>query len=57
FPPDPPSASLIEKTVKGFCKDTIPNKLVEGGCAVCGQLVPLNNMLLLTEIDCDLNIL
>ncbi|KAF8810354.1 hypothetical protein BYT27DRAFT_7222077 [Phlegmacium glaucopus] len=51
FPPDPPSASLIEKIVKGFCKDTIPNKLVEGGCAVCGQLVPLNNMLLLTEID------
>ncbi|KAF8814521.1 hypothetical protein BYT27DRAFT_7082055 [Phlegmacium glaucopus] len=57
FPPDPPSASLIEKIVKGFCKDTIPNKLVEGGCTVCGQLVPLNNMLLLTEIDCDLNIL
>ena len=57
FPPDPPSNKLVETIVEGFCNDTAPNKLIEGGCAVCGQLSPIGDMDLLNETNYDLNII
>ena len=57
FPPDPPSKNLIESIISGFCSDTTPEKLIEIGCAVCGKLSPVESMILLDEIDCDLNVI
>ena len=54
FPPEPPSNTLIETIIKDFCTDTAPQKLMEGGCAVCGKLSLINNMLLLDDVNCDL---
>jgi hypothetical protein len=47
----------MEAIIKGFCDDTAPNQLVEGGCAVCGKLSPINDMALLDEINCDLRLI
>jgi hypothetical protein len=41
FPPPPPSDQLQEIVALNWCEDTSPSKFMEGGCAVCGQLVPL----------------
>jgi hypothetical protein len=57
FPPDPPSKTLLESIIKGFCSETAPQNFVEGGCAVCGKLSPMNSMALLNEIECDLNVI
>ena len=57
FPPDPPLNLLIESIVKGFCNDTTPQKFSEAGCAVCGRLSPVVDMLLLNKIDCDLSVI
>jgi hypothetical protein len=57
FPPDAPSKDLIETIIRDFCKETSPENLVEGGCAVCGQLNPIKNMALLNEINCDLSVI
>jgi hypothetical protein len=53
FPPDPPSNALLESIIKGFCNDTAPQNFVKGGCAVCGTLSSVNNMVLLNEMNCD----
>jgi hypothetical protein len=45
FPPKPPSKKLIHKIISGFCEDTLPSKFLESGCAVCGQLTKLSDML------------
>lgn len=57
FPPDPPSSALLESITKGFCKDTAPENLIEAGCTVCGRLSPIDNMVLLDEINCDLSVI
>jgi len=57
FPPLPPSVGLKETIINGWCNDAAPNNFMEGGCAVCGQLVPLKDMSDLSEVNCDLNIL
>jgi len=57
FPPDPPSNTLVESIIKGFCIDTAPDNFIEGGCAVCGLLSPIKDMVLLNEMDCDLNVI
>ena len=57
FPPDPPSNALVESIIKGFCNDTAPENFIEGGCAVCGLLSPIKDMVLLNEMDCDLNVI
>ena len=53
FPPDPPSNALLESIIRGFCNDTAPKKIIEGGCAVCGTLSPVDDMVLLDEMNCD----
>lgn len=57
FPPRPLSKDLIHDVATGFCKSMAPSKFVEGGCAVCGQLVLLTDLIHLTDTECDLNIL
>ena len=57
FPPDPPSNSLIELIIKGFCNDTILQNFIEAGCAVCGRLSLIANMMLLDETNCDLEVI
>ena len=57
FPPDPPSNELIESIIKGFCNDTAPSQFIEGGCAICGKLSPINGMDLLDEVNCDLSMI
>src|ERR1700719_2470678 len=50
FPPDPPSNALLEAIIGGFCNDTAPHNFIEGSCAVCGRLSPIDNMVLLNEM-------
>ena len=53
FPPKPPSKKLIHKIISEFCDDTHPSKLVEAGCAVCGQLKKVSDMLERCNISCS----
>jgi hypothetical protein len=57
FPPLPPSEILQETIARGWSEDTSPDVFMEGGCAVCGQLAPVNQLSRLSESGCDLNIL
>ena len=57
FPPDPPSKALVQSIIQGFCNDTAPQNFIEGGCAVCGKLSPINEMVLLNEIKIDLKVI
>jgi hypothetical protein len=54
FPPKPPSKKLIHKIISGFCEDTHPSKLIESGCAVCGQLTKLSDMLKRSDTSSNL---
>jgi len=55
FPPSPPSQRLMHKIISGFCDDTHPSKFEEAGCAVCGQLVVISNLIKLSDIKCSLD--
>jgi hypothetical protein len=57
FPPDPPSKTLVESIIRGFCNETQPQNIMESGCAVCGQLEPLTNLRELAQSSCNLDIL
>jgi hypothetical protein len=48
---------LSHKVLSDFCKDSTPNKFEESGCAVCGELVPLQELSRLKSIKGTLNIL
>ena len=55
FPPAPPSKDLLETVIRNFCSATSPKQFVEAGCAVCGQLHNLTDMILLSEANVDLS--
>src|SRR6266478_763047 len=55
FPPLPPSKKDIEKIVEGFCTSTDPKLLMESGCAICGLLCKMKDLILLTEININLD--
>jgi hypothetical protein len=57
FPPPPPSIELKETIICNWCRDTSPECFQESGCAVCGQLVALKNMSLLSKTKVNLKIL
>src|SRR6266436_7899867 len=57
FPPPPPSKDLQETIALNWCEDTSPDNFMEGGCAVCGQLVPLSQLSGLSDSGCDLDVL
>src|SRR6202522_2362706 len=55
FPPSPPSKHLMHKIISGFCSDTHPSKFEEAGCAVCGQLVVMTNLVQMKDVKCSLD--
>ena len=57
FPPPPLSQELSHTVIRNFCKDSVPHKFEESGCAVCGELVPLSNLSRLKSVKGFLNIL
>jgi hypothetical protein len=57
FPPPPPSNDLVEKIINGFCADSNPEAFEEAGCAVCGQLCRLKDLVSLTKYHHSLDIL
>ena len=57
FPPSPPSPKLLHTIATGFCKATSPSKFEESGCAVCGSLTPITNLLDISEVNCNFDIL
>ena len=57
FPPPPPSNRLQETVAINWCEDTSPSRFMEGGCAVCGQLIPLTQLFDLYGSGCDLELL
>jgi hypothetical protein len=57
FPPTPPTRELLQTIAKDFYKTISPNKFEESGCAVCGRLTPMTNLLNLSEAKCNFDIL
>ena len=55
FPPSPPSDRLMHKIITGFCEDTHPSKFEEAGCAVCGQLVIMSELMKISDMKCALD--
>ena len=55
FPPSPPSKHLMHKIISGFCNDSHPKQFEEAGCAVCGQLVVMTELIKLTDVKCSLD--
>ena len=49
--------SLLESIIKGFCNDTAPQNFIKGGCAVCGTLSSIDDMVLLNRMNGDLNLI
>ncbi|KAJ7589430.1 hypothetical protein C8J56DRAFT_721731, partial [Mycena floridula] len=57
FPPRPPSRILMHQIVTNFCDELKPDAFAEAGCAICGQLHRLKDLVPLKSADVDLNIL
>ncbi|KAJ3527041.1 hypothetical protein NMY22_g9929 [Coprinellus aureogranulatus] len=58
FPPEPPSEDLIKSIVLDWCRESSPHMLEEDGCAVCGQLSPLQTLTALKDMpELDLSCL
>ena len=53
FPPKPPSDKLIHKIITDFCRGTHPSNLIEAGCAACGQLTQVADMIDRNEVTCS----
>ena len=57
FPPSPPDNELICDIVRDFCSSSSPDKMEEGGCAVCGQLTPFSKLTRLKLVKQCLDVL
>jgi hypothetical protein len=57
IPPPVPSTQLQETIISNWCSETSPENFIEGGCAVCGQLVLIKYLSKLSEIQCNLEVL
>lgn len=59
FPPAPPTRTVQERVIRGFCDDIQFENLHERGCAVCGTLQPVRLLTALEDVpyslDCLLN--
>jgi hypothetical protein len=55
FPPALPKDKLLHKIVTEFCKDTHPSQFEESGCAACGRLTPLKDLIKCSQIECSLD--
>jgi hypothetical protein len=57
FPPAPLTAALAGEIVAGACRRMSRSKIEEGGCAVCGELVPIEQLSRLKAIKNHLHVL
>jgi hypothetical protein len=57
FPPPRIGIGLLHTIVTESCKAMTTEKISEAGCAVCGRLTPIQQLLKLTEVDIDFDIL
>ncbi|KZT22537.1 hypothetical protein NEOLEDRAFT_1157681 [Neolentinus lepideus HHB14362 ss-1] len=57
FPPDPPSQELLQKIIHGFCESQNPAIIEETGCAVCGILYPMVQLIPLADHKDKLHLL
>ena len=57
FPPEPLNKELAHTIVKSACDEMLAREIEEGGCAVCGQLVPLSALSRLSAMAKYLHIL
>ncbi|KAJ6623833.1 hypothetical protein B0H10DRAFT_1712617, partial [Mycena sp. CBHHK59/15] len=54
FPPKPSSAAVEHRVITSMCDSMDPAKFMETGCAVCGELVPLTNLTLISDLSLNL---
>ena len=57
FPPPPPSLNLQYDIIKKACKDMSLSCVTELGCAICGKLTPILQLVSLSHSKLDLSIL
>ncbi|KAJ7201448.1 hypothetical protein C8J57DRAFT_1102954, partial [Mycena rebaudengoi] len=58
FPPTPLTESTEERIIRQTCLDITPDKFVEAGCGVCGQLALMTDLVNLSTLeDIGLNML
>lgn len=57
FPPSPPTSSLIETIISGWCNAMSETNVTEEGCAVCGRLTLRSELLPFNENPFDLSLL
>jgi len=57
FPPPPVTPALQHMIISNACQDMSSNQISESGCAVCGQLTLVKDLIKLSEAHVDLNIL
>jgi hypothetical protein len=57
FPPPRIGIGLLHTIVTESCKAMTTEKISEAGCAVCGRLTPIQQLLKLTEVDIDFDML
>lgn len=57
FPSNPLTPQHIHAIISSACKRMEPHNFEEAGCAVCGQLIPCNQLLNLTSIQNHLHVL
>ena len=57
FPPSPPEPKLQHRIISDACGDMSPDMISESGCAVCGRLTLLIDLLELSKTKVDLSIL
>jgi len=57
FPPKPPTERLQHSIISDFCTETSPNAFIESGCAVCGKLTKAKELIELSTLDLNLDVL
>ena len=57
FPPKPPAERLQHIIISDFCSDTSPYAFIESGCAVCGKLTKAKELIELSTLDLNLDVL
>jgi Helitron helicase-like domain at N-terminus len=57
FPPEPPTDRIKHRIIADWCKDISPDAFEEAGCAVCGQLTLLKELVPLSDADCNYELL
>ncbi|KAF8237747.1 hypothetical protein L208DRAFT_1245678, partial [Tricholoma matsutake] len=57
FSPHPADCSLVHDIIRGFCAKSAPANFEEAGCAVCGQLTLVSDLMWSEAVKNQLHIL